>query len=205
MSAGVVHAPRSGLFGSLKCPLRTPRPLFSPQRSRNSRSRQSSSSNVYQPRPYAEPSVQGPRWSQTPAQYSAPYRSKPPVAKNDFYVNNDPDKLDEVYSRILGANGHTLLSEETKWLAVTHKSFDHGKRGYNERLTVLGAPSTNQSLTSRRMKTDAFHYRQDYSASAGRARDLALPAKFSTEEAATAENVRRIRSRSIRTPVAGRD
>ena len=31
-----------------------------------------------------------------------------------------------------------MLTEEVKWLAVTHKSFDHGKRGYNDRLAFLG-------------------------------------------------------------------
>jgi len=31
------------------------------------------------------------------------------------------------------------LSEETKWLAVTHKSFDQGKRGFNDRLSYLGS------------------------------------------------------------------
>ena len=31
-----------------------------------------------------------------------------------------------------------MLSEETKWLAVTHKSFDHGRRGFNDRLAFLG-------------------------------------------------------------------
>lgn len=31
-----------------------------------------------------------------------------------------------------------MLSDETKWLAVTHKSFDHGRRGFNDRLAFLG-------------------------------------------------------------------
>lgn len=31
-----------------------------------------------------------------------------------------------------------MLSEEIKWLAVTHKSFDQGRRGYNDRLALLG-------------------------------------------------------------------
>jgi len=35
-------------------------------------------------------------------------------------------------------DGSKFLSEETKWLAVTHKSFDQGKRGFNERLSLLG-------------------------------------------------------------------
>lgn len=71
---------------------------------------------------------------------TAPYRSKPPV-DNDFPVNEDPEKLDRVYERILGRDGHKILTEEVKWLAVTHKSFDHGRRGYNERLSFLGMQS----------------------------------------------------------------
>lgn len=31
-----------------------------------------------------------------------------------------------------------MLPEDVKWLAITHKSFDQGRRGFNERLTVLG-------------------------------------------------------------------
>ncbi|UZP46585.1 hypothetical protein NXS19_014397 [Fusarium pseudograminearum] len=53
-------------------------------------------------------------------------------------VNNDPKKLDEVYDRLLGQGGSKLLPEEVKWLAVTHKSFDQGRRGFNDRLALLG-------------------------------------------------------------------
>jgi large subunit ribosomal protein L15 len=53
-------------------------------------------------------------------------------------VNNDPKKLDEVYERLLGQGGSKLLPEEVKWLAVTHKSFDQGRRGFNDRLALLG-------------------------------------------------------------------
>ena len=79
-----------------------------------------------------------PRWKSTPARYKAPVRSKPPVLNNDFVVNEDPSRLDRAYVRILGRGGETMLTEEVKWLAVTHKSFDHGKRGYNDRLAFLG-------------------------------------------------------------------
>ena len=53
-------------------------------------------------------------------------------------VNTDAKKLDKMYSTFLGADGESLLSEETKWLAVTHKSFDFGRRGFNDRLSFLG-------------------------------------------------------------------
>ena len=68
----------------------------------------------------------------------APFRSKPPVLNNDYPVNKDPVRLDHVYERVLGEGGEHMLTEEVKWLAVTHKSFDHGRRGYNDRLSFLG-------------------------------------------------------------------
>ena len=68
----------------------------------------------------------------------APVRSKPPVYNNDFVVNQDPERLDKVYDRVLGTGGCAMLTDEVKWLAVTHKSFDHGRRGFNDRLSFLG-------------------------------------------------------------------
>lgn len=81
-----------------------------------------------------------PRWQQTPAKMKAPFRSKPPVFGNEFVVNEDPERLNRVYVRMLGRDGDRMLSEEVKWLAVTHKSFDHGRRGFNDRLSFLGIP-----------------------------------------------------------------
>jgi large subunit ribosomal protein L15 len=46
--------------------------------------------------------------------------------------------LDRFYIALLGPNGDKVLSEEIKWLAVTHKSFDQGRRGFNDRLAFLG-------------------------------------------------------------------
>ncbi len=43
-----------------------------------------------------------------------------------------------MYTLFLGRNGPSWLSDETKWLCVTHKSFDHGRRGFNDRLAFLG-------------------------------------------------------------------
>ncbi|KAK7189835.1 uncharacterized protein CC84DRAFT_1094804 [Paraphaeosphaeria sporulosa] len=79
-----------------------------------------------------------PRWQQTPPRMVAPYRVRPKPQGPEFKVNEDPRRLDEVYSRMLGPGGDKVLSEEVKWLAVTHKSFDHGKRGFNDRLAYLG-------------------------------------------------------------------
>ena len=69
---------------------------------------------------------------------TAPYRIKPLPEGNDFPVNEDPAKLDRVYIRILGDGGDKVLTDEVKWLAITHKSFDHGRRGYNDRLSLIG-------------------------------------------------------------------
>ena len=91
----------------------------------------------YEPNPYADPPNDRPRWQAPPPRMTAPFRSKP-VVDNDYPVNEDPEKLDRVYERVLGPDGHKMLTEEVKWLAVTHKSFDHGRRGYNDRLAFLG-------------------------------------------------------------------
>lgn len=79
-----------------------------------------------------------PRWSHTPPAMAAPIRSRLPRRDEPWRCNDDPQKLDGMYVRFLGPGGHTLLSDETKWLAVTHKSFDHGRRGFNDRLSYLG-------------------------------------------------------------------
>ena len=79
-----------------------------------------------------------PRWLYTPERMTAPIRTKPRPFNNEFQVNEDPKRLDQAYVRFLGDGGDRMLTEEVKWLAVTHKSFDHGKRGYNDRLGFLG-------------------------------------------------------------------
>ena len=55
-----------------------------------------------------------------------------------WQVNENQKVLDEFYVRMLGHEGDKLLAEELKWLAVTHKSFDQGRRGFNDRLAFLG-------------------------------------------------------------------
>lgn len=81
-----------------------------------------------------------PRWSQTPEGMKAPLQLDfAKSARNKIWtVNNDPTRLDEVYNRLLGPGGSKMLPEELKWLAVTHKSFDQGRRGFNDRLALLG-------------------------------------------------------------------
>ncbi|CAN9211445.1 unnamed protein product [Alternaria sp. RS040] len=68
----------------------------------------------------------------------APHRIRPAAKGGIHKVNNDPKKLDDAYIRMLGPGGDKMLGDDVKWLAVTHKSFDHGKRGFNDRLAYLG-------------------------------------------------------------------
>jgi large subunit ribosomal protein L15 len=82
-----------------------------------------------------------PRWSYTPERLKGPGFSinvvKDPRRKV-WKVNDDPKRLDSVYIRLLGRDGDKMLPDEIKWLAVTHKSFDYGRRGFNTKLAYFG-------------------------------------------------------------------
>lgn len=82
-----------------------------------------------------------PRWSYTPERLKGPGFSinvvKDPRRKI-WKVNEDPKRLDAMYNRLLGRDGEKMLPDEIKWLAVTHKSFDYGRRGYNTKLAYFG-------------------------------------------------------------------
>ncbi|KAI1075895.1 ribonuclease-III-like-domain-containing protein [Whalleya microplaca] len=81
-----------------------------------------------------------PRWAYTPEAMKAPF--SPHIthdpARSEWKVNADPQKLDDALNRFLGRDGDRMLPDELKWLAVTHKSFDQGRRGFNDRLAFLG-------------------------------------------------------------------
>lgn len=62
---------------------------------------------------------------------SFPVRERKP-----FLVNRDPEILDTMYRKLLG--GDLGLSDEVKWQAITHKSFDHGWQPFNEKLALFG-------------------------------------------------------------------
>ncbi|KAJ8109424.1 hypothetical protein OPT61_g7473 [Boeremia exigua] len=87
---------------------------------------------------YETEAADRPRWQQTPPRMQAPFRIRPAAKGGVFKVNEDPKKLDDAYVRMLGPGGDKVLDDEVKWLAVTHKSFDHGRRGFNDRLAYLG-------------------------------------------------------------------
>ncbi len=95
-----------------------------------------------------------PRWSYTPERMKGPGFSIN-VVKNPsrtvWHNNDDPAKLDAMYTRLLGSKGDRMLPDEIKWLAVTHKSFDQGRRGFNTRLAYFGAfPKPSASQGTRR-------------------------------------------------------
>lgn len=85
-----------------------------------------------------EDSQTPPRWSQTPPAMRSPVPIPSKPNAKPWIVNSDPQKLDQMYQKFLGKGGEKLLGEETRWLAITHKSFDHGRRGFNDRLSFLG-------------------------------------------------------------------
>ncbi|KAI1859169.1 uncharacterized protein JN550_012182 [Neoarthrinium moseri] len=88
----------------------------------------------------AEQDAHVPRWARTPERMKATFspRSTKNPANSVWHVNADPAKLDDALNNLLGKGGERLLPDELKWLAVTHKSFDQGRRGFNDRLAFLG-------------------------------------------------------------------
>ncbi|KAF2207153.1 hypothetical protein CERZMDRAFT_51585 [Cercospora zeae-maydis SCOH1-5] len=91
-----------------------------------------------------EDPAQLPRWRQTPPRLQQPVRLRPRSEPSKLWrVNSDPEKLNAVYDSFLGPiagniRGRDLLDEQTKWLATTHKSHEHGHQGFNDRLAYLG-------------------------------------------------------------------
>ena len=68
----------------------------------------------------------------------APYRIRPKTDRDELVMNSDPAVLDSFYVKMLGPGGDQVLPEDIKWLAVTNKTFDQGRRGFNERLAFFG-------------------------------------------------------------------
>jgi large subunit ribosomal protein L15 len=82
--------------------------------------------------------IERPRWSYTPEQMKAPFHPRVKDPRKAWQVIEDPAKLDKMYIKFLGKGGDKILPDEVKWLAVTHKSFDQGRRGFNDRLAFFG-------------------------------------------------------------------
>ena len=115
-----------------------PHPSSIAQLSVFSRRGLSTSTSAPEQTPDASGHEQKPRWSYTPPMAKAPFSLRIGSKRPEFPVNSDPKLLDQFYVTMLGNDGDKLLSEEVKWLAVTHKSFDQGRRGFNDRLAFLG-------------------------------------------------------------------
>lgn len=80
-----------------------------------------------------------PRWRQTPKRMTMPFRVRPLSKRPPYVINDKPQVLHDVYDSVFGRqNGYATFPEELRWLAVTHKSFDHGRQGSNDRLAFLG-------------------------------------------------------------------
>lgn len=81
-----------------------------------------------------------PRWSYTPERMKAPFSIQQPKdpRRSVWVVNEDPARLERMYQKLVGPEIARTLPDELKWLAVTHKSFDNGRRGFNTRLAFFG-------------------------------------------------------------------
>jgi large subunit ribosomal protein L15 len=106
--------------------------------SRTASVRQFSASTWRRETQYETDGEQRPRWSYTPDRMKAPYPVKLKNTEKAWECNSDPERLDRFYTTFLGRGGENLLTEEVKWLAITHKSFDQGRRGFNDRLAFFG-------------------------------------------------------------------
>lgn len=74
----------------------------------------------------------------------APVRTRSAVQV--FKVNDDEAVLNRMYERLFGPTGMQLTSE-LKWQAITHKSFDHGRQPYNDKLAFMGTPLIPTQMT----------------------------------------------------------
>lgn len=98
-----------------------------------------------------------PRWRHTPPAMAAPVRTRPLPKQTPFVVNDKEEVLNDAYIRMLGKGGDQMLPEEIKWLTVTHKSFDHGRRGFNDRLAFLGTIGHSLGPTHLLCRVSTFH------------------------------------------------
>lgn len=87
-----------------------------------------------------------PRWLYTPPGTKAPFSLHFDSKRPDYPINESQEVLDKFYIGLLGPGGDKVLSEKLKWLAVTHKSFDQGRRGFNDRLGFLGMVSSPERM-----------------------------------------------------------
>lgn len=123
---------------SLQTFVRQARPLCECANPRSSVIRQFSISRPRKDAEYETEGEQRPRWSYTPERMKAPYSYRIKDTTKAWECNSDPKRLDRLYINFLGRGGDKVLTDEIKWLAITHKSFDQGRRGFNDRLAFYG-------------------------------------------------------------------
>ncbi|KAL2062676.1 hypothetical protein VTL71DRAFT_5748 [Oculimacula yallundae] len=123
---------------SLQTFIRQARPVCECAKPRTSSIRQFSVSRPKKDAEYETEGEQRPRWSYTPERMKAPYPWRIKDTTKQWECNSDPKRLDRFYINFLGRGGDKVLTDEIKWLAITHKSFDQGRRGFNDRLAFFG-------------------------------------------------------------------
>ncbi|KAG4421721.1 hypothetical protein IFR04_005097 [Cadophora malorum] len=157
---------------SLQSFVRQARPVCECAKPRSSSIRQFSISRSKRDADYEVEGEQRPRWSYTPEKMKAPYRWRIEDTEKKWECNSDPVRLDRFYVKMLGRGGDKVLTEEVKWLAITHKSFDQGRRGFNDRLAFFGrrilnlqtniallqSPTANQTQSLADPSDDRLHF-----------------------------------------------
>ncbi|KAH7323855.1 ribonuclease-III-like-domain-containing protein [Rhexocercosporidium sp. MPI-PUGE-AT-0058] len=123
---------------SLQAFVRQARPICECAKPRARSIRQFSVSRSKRDVEYETEGEQRPRWSYTPERMKAPYPWRIRDTEKKWECNSDPTRLDHFYIKLLGRGGDQVLTDEVKWLAITHKSFDQGRRGFNDRLAFFG-------------------------------------------------------------------
>ncbi|KAI6379814.1 hypothetical protein MCOR25_001947 [Pyricularia grisea] len=91
-----------------------------------------------------------PRWAVTPERMKSTIPlgdMRNPDNRQVFKVNESQEKLDRFFNNFLGRDGELMLGDEAKWLSVTHKSFDQGRRGFNARLAYYGKQILRMEIT----------------------------------------------------------
>ncbi|ELQ33159.1 RNase III domain-containing protein [Pyricularia oryzae Y34] len=96
-----------------------------------------------------------PRWAKTPERMKSTVplgEMRNPSNRQFYQVNESQARLDQFYNSFLGRDGEMMLGDEAKWLSVTHKSYDQGRRGFNSRLALhvqRAEPSTEDVVETR--------------------------------------------------------
>ncbi|KAK6442030.1 hypothetical protein LTR95_001742 [Oleoguttula sp. CCFEE 5521] len=73
-----------------------------------------------------------------------PQRIRPQPKQPMWKVNDEAEPLDAAFDKFIGnaagrdVRGREALDEEVKWQSLTHRSFDHARRPYNDKLAFLG-------------------------------------------------------------------